>query len=72
MKVEKNISIPPSGKSKYPIFSMKIGESFFVEGKIVSQIWGAIVPTAKRNGIEVTMRSVVEKKKSGVRIWRTK
>ena len=71
--VQKGIPIPEPkspGARKYPWNKLAPGGSFFIPRKSVDQVSSAVSNAAKRLGWKFTMRSVIEKKVPGVRVWR--
>lgn len=71
MKVESNLPIPSAngGKTKYPIRTMKPGESFLAEGqKMGGGAYSSAWTHGRLTGKEFTGRTV----EGGVRIWRIK
>jgi hypothetical protein len=72
--IEQNIPIPrkPSGRRphKYPaLYTMEVGESFFAPNKTNNSMTGTLACARPR---KFTVRSVVEHRTEGVRIWRIK
>lgn len=68
IKIDKNVPIPSAQRkgSKYPWAQMQVGDSFFVPGKAKG-----LYQAAKANNIKITVRTVKEKGKEGVRVWCT-
>lgn len=68
IKIDKDIPVPPlrrGNESKYPLGSLEVGESFFVnasQGKLAS----ASVQHGKRHNKKFTTRS----ENGGTRVWR--
>lgn len=77
-KVESGVPIPPRESNKmgaprkYPFWSMRVGDSFFVPKVGANTMNGAIGYVQKKTGYVFTRRSVIEDGVSGVRIWRAK
>jgi hypothetical protein len=72
-KIEKGVPIPPrrGRKSKYPVASLKDGESFLVPTgsfKKAQSVVSTLYAAAKRVGIKVSVRIMND----GVRVWRVK
>lgn len=72
-KVEKGVPIPPrrGRKSKYPVATLKDGESFLVPSgsfKKAQSVVSTLYAAAKRVGIKVSVRIMGD----GVRVWRVK
>lgn len=70
MKIEKNIPMPETRKTKYNWQDMEVGDSVFFAAK-KTQIYkeGASAHSwGRSNNVKFTVRSV----EGGVRIWRTK
>lgn len=65
-KIDKNVPVPSAQRkgSKYPWAQMKVGDSFFIPGKPKG-----LYAAAKGAGIKITVRTVKEKGKEGVRVW---
>lgn len=75
--IEKNVPLPPlgrprgrTGKCKYPLFTMEVGDSFFVGGRKAQTFSAYVRVTVKRNGLESKFSCAVEG--NGVRVWRVK
>ncbi|MBL7740288.1 MAG: hypothetical protein JNK14_13815 [Chitinophagaceae bacterium] len=69
-KIEKNIPLPEAGKtnSKYAVIGdMEVGDSIFMEGKIVTSV-SCILKKYKKSGKAFSSRTV----EGGVRTWRIK
>lgn len=64
MKVTKRIP-PPVPRNKYPLKTMKVGESFYMEGYTYDR-QRMMANLAKKAGIRVTSR----KEGTGLRVWR--
>ena len=73
IEVDKNIPVPkPRGKGRYPLRTMKVGESFFVpaddqqwtQNRLSSIAWAI-------KGKKYRTKRVTEKGVDGVRVWRT-
>lgn len=68
-EIEKNVEIPNTQMGRplvYPLPSMEVGDSFFVEGKDVKSISPIVVSHSKKYGKKFTCRTV----DGGVRVWR--
>ena len=65
IKIDQNVPIPARENRKYPFKQMEIGESFFVPGKISSDLSTAIYRPKK-----FTFRTTIESGVKGVRVWR--
>lgn len=72
--VEKGVPIPESRgqHGKYPWSKLRPGDSFFVAGQTSQTFGTARQYAATRHGITLISRTVTERGKSGVRVWRTK
>jgi hypothetical protein len=76
IKIDKNVPIPKSSKGRKPIYdfaSMKVGDSFWVEGGHKKQV--SILNAAKRHSPKkFKTQTVLEicKKARGIRCWRVK
>jgi hypothetical protein len=77
--IDKNVPIPERvwGKngrvSKYPFRDMKLGDSFFIPRTTSARFTPNICQFKKLNPkFNFTVRTVVEKKVPGVRVWRIK
>jgi hypothetical protein len=70
IKIDKNIPVPSRGaRRRYPIATMKIGDSFFVPGVEAQALSSTI---ANNRPKKFTRRTVVERGIRGVRVWRVK
>lgn len=84
--IEKGIPIPQNAgrKSKYPFSDMKVGDSFFVEGKTAAGLYASCRKASEKLDAKFIARTVsedvweeddegdtVEKTLEGVRVWRT-
>lgn len=74
--IEQNIPIPPVPNRKggkpvkyHQLRTMEVGDSFFAPNKITNSMTGSLACARPRKFI---MRSVVEHRTEGVRIWRIK
>lgn len=71
IRIQSNIPAPPAKrggrKPKYPWASMRVGDSFFVQGKSRDQIATTAYSAGTRYGYKFTVAEV----QNGVRIWRT-
>jgi hypothetical protein len=81
VKVDKGIPIPPKKRDiKFPFRSLGVGDSFCVplpadeEGakKVRTSVAGRVNYHSKRLGIKLVTRTVTEKGKLKIRIWRMK
>ena len=72
-KLEISSDIPPptdrkgGRQSMYPWDTLEVGMSFFVPGKVTSEIGGALNWAAQKRGTKYVSRS----EGGGVRVWRT-
>ena len=68
IEIEDGVEVPFKNKSvRYPFKSMEVGESFFVEGKVTSQVMSA----ARIYGpMKFTSRAAEKDGVKGVRVWR--
>jgi hypothetical protein len=65
--IEKNIALPPQKKSNnYPYKNMKVGDSFFVDGGVITVICNSNYRMSKQLDCKFTAR----KEGTGVRVWR--
>lgn len=64
-EIEKNIPLPEK-RSVYPFADMKVGDSFFAEGKKTNQLQNAAKHWVKSKGWKFTAQSTDD----GARIWR--
>lgn len=73
-KIEKNLPIPPSGtgRPKYPLRDMEVGDSFFVPVPLINtlkfrnRLSSALTYFGKRHSVQFITRSVDD----GIRVWR--
>jgi hypothetical protein len=71
--IQKAVPMPPIPiyvPDKYPWKRMKIGDSFFASGMNAKQMSSAASYTRKKHGMTFSVRSVVENKAAGTRVWR--
>lgn len=71
LEIQKNVPLPdraPRGH-RYPLEKLEIGDSFFVVGKSPGNIGSSCVLHRPKL---FTCRTIVEKDKKGVRVWRIK
>lgn len=72
IRIEKGVPIPTKtneGRPRiYPFDELKVGESFFVNGKTAGFISGSRDQAQRRTGFVFAARTV----EGGVRVWRTK
>lgn len=67
IKIDKNVPLPKmQSHAKYPFMNMDIGESFFVNKDIVTEVRNAAHMIGKRKGLKFTVRKISE----GYRCWR--
>lgn len=74
IKIEKNVPIPDTDSTEYPILEMEVGDSFFVpcekakKGKTRNRIWNKIRSQMTKKELirDHTVRSV----EGGFRVWR--
>jgi hypothetical protein len=65
--LEKGKEIPKKQKEgKYPYHLMEVGDSFYIEGEILSKVCNASYREWKRTGRKFTARKI----DNGVRVWR--
>jgi hypothetical protein len=71
IKIEKHVAMPKGNyRSKYPLRSMTVGDSFFMAAKDrveQSTCRSAVYMAAKRCGFKVSCHNV----EGGLRVWRT-
>lgn len=67
-KIEKGIEIP-TATSKFPLYNLEVGDSFFVEEKKMASLRSCASKWNKKNAPE---QLTVRKVKGGVRVWRIK
>ena len=75
MKIDKGIPIPArAARGKYPFRDMQPGDSAFFPGENLRHKQHPAYMNArnyvKRNGWQITVRSVIENGVKGIRIWR--
>jgi hypothetical protein len=63
--IEKDIAIP-NLRRKYPWKDMQVGDSFFIEGIVITKITATAYQTGLRLGRKFLSRTV----ENGVRVWR--
>lgn len=71
-KIERGVKLPPPSwgrKKKYPIDQLEVGDSFFVPGKVHTQLSG-VRANAIRKGIKLSVRNETVDGISGVRVYR--
>lgn len=73
VQVENGIPIPetrgrggPGSKSKWPWYSIEVGQSFFIPDRTITGISSVAVHAGKRFGRKFVCRT----EKGGVRVWR--
>lgn len=67
MKIEKGVPVPVIAEPvRYPFESMQVGDSFFVEGGVLTRLCNAHGRAGRRMGRKFTARKV----EGGVRVWR--
>lgn len=75
-KIEKKIPIPSANKKgeyrglMYPFLEMKVGDSFFVKGKIAQKLTSIACGVVRNRGLK--MKFISRTVKNGARIWRVK
>ena len=77
VKIESGVPMPQAGGREiiWPFREMKVGDSFFAEGKPTSSFGGSISFCRKTSGYEkwkFACRTVVENGVKGCRVWRIK
>lgn len=72
VKIDKNVPIPSAQRkgSKYPWAEMEVDDSFFIPSGKDGKAPKGLYVAAKANNIKITIRTVKEKGKEGVRVWR--
>ena len=75
MKIDKHVPVPPGAtKRKYPFGDMAPGDSVFFPGENRADKHHPAYMSARnyvrRNGWQITVRSVIENGVKGIRIWR--
>jgi len=72
IKIDRDIPIAtiPAKRCVYPLMDMKIMDSFFVPKRKPVETWPLVSRHAKKLGIHLKMRSVVERGVGGTRVWR--
>ena len=55
--------------AKYPLEELEVGDSFFVPKRAAAKV--SMTARAKKLGITVAKRTVVENGVTGTRVWRT-
>ena len=75
MKVEKNLPIPKENrgrKAKYPWDKLKVGDSFFIEGKSKKYNVYSCVASYNRTKAPAPISITIREEGEGVRVWRIK
>jgi hypothetical protein len=75
IKIDKNVPRPEKlWWRKYPFAQMKVGDSFFIPGKLQATVSASAYSFARRrgDGRKFSTANVVHKGVEGVRVWRLK
>lgn len=68
--IDDNVPIPAI--HKYPFRHLKVGQSFFAPGVTITLLSSYAWHYKQKFGFQYTMRSRIEQRKKGVRVWRIK
>ena len=75
MIIEKNMPIPQKDirKEKYPLDSMDVGDSFFIQSdkKDIAKMRNSVSSATTYKAFKTEMKFCVRSVEGGVRVWRT-